>query len=251
MSEKVQQSPKKGRKGLIIGIIIILIIALIAYLLFFVWGTASGISSLADRVADIAGGVAESVSILDKETVDTTSFIRNMHLIVLRNDDFPIDYKHTSNTRLSNEEIIGEMTVEKGKTYIIQSGRVDGWDTYIDKVYTKDIGPSIYQTRVEIFETTEGAEKAFSPEWLWVYTNPEKAPDKFIDENCQFGDECLLFTYTDLTPGSTTVKVRWDVVFRHKNIIAWVFVKGTDIETFEQDALDGAQVVYDRILALE
>ncbi|MHA2428632.1 MAG: hypothetical protein ACXADB_11470 [Candidatus Hermodarchaeia archaeon] len=253
MAGKAKQSQKKRGSGLRIGLIIIIVIVVLALLLLLVWGSASGIASLADTVADTARDVAGGIEgvVGGSGPISTTKFISNMHILTLRNDDFPIAYKHTTNRRISNDYVIGQMTVELGKSYILDTGRLDGWDTYIEKLDLKDIGPSFYQTRVEIFETNEGAEIAFSPKYLWVYTNLDRAPDEILDENCEFGNECLYLSYVDVTPGTSTVLVRWDYVFRHKNVIAWVYVKGTDIETFEEDAYEAAKTVYDRLLALE
>jgi len=253
MAGKVEQPQKRGRSGLLVGLIIIIVLAAIALLIFLLWSSASGISSVADKISDIAGNVAGGIegAVGGSEPIDTNKFISNMHILTLKNEDFPIDYKHTTNGRISNDKVIGMMTIEKGKTYIIDTGRVDGWDTYIEKLKPNDIGPSYYQSRVEIFETVDGAKTAFSPQYLWVYTNPNRAPDKILDDHCEFGDECLYLSYVDVTPGSTIVNVRWDYVFRVKNVIAWVYVKGSDVETFEEDAYNAAQTLYNRILALE
>jgi hypothetical protein len=253
MAGKFQQPKTKRRSGLLVGIIFIIVLAAVALLVFLVWGSASGIATVADTIADVAGDVAGGIegAVGGGKPISTTEFISNMHIITLKNDDFPIAYKHTTNNRISNDQVIGMMTVEKGKTYILDTGRVDGWDTFIEKLDNKDIGPSSYESRVEIFETVEGAKTAFSPEYLWVYTNNNRAPDEILDDHCEFGDECLYLSYVDVTPGSTTVNVRWDYVFRYKNVIAWVYVKGTDIETFEEDAYNAAKTVYDRLLALE
>jgi hypothetical protein len=253
MAGKGEQPQTKKRSGLLIGLIVIIVLAVIALLIFLVWGSASGIASVADAVADVAGDVAGGIegAVGSSDPINTNKFISNMHILTLRNDDFPIDYKHTTNSRLSNDKLIGMMTVAKGKPYILATGRVDGWDTYIEKVNVNDIGPNYYQSRVEVFETAEGAETAFSPEYLWVYTNPNRTPDEILDDNCEFGNECLYLSYVDVTPGSTTVNVRWDYVFRYKNVIVWVYVKGTDIETFEENAYDAAKMIYDRVLALE
>ncbi|MGD8455837.1 MAG: hypothetical protein PVF83_05580 [Anaerolineales bacterium] len=253
MAGKTVQPQTKKRSGLLIGVIVVIVLVAIALLVFLVWGSASGIASVADTVSDLAGGVAEGIEGVagGGDTISSTKLISNMHILTLRNDDFPIAYKHTTNNRLSNDQVIGMMTVEKGKTYIIDTGRMDGWDTYIEKLDNKDIGPSAYQSRVEVFETAEGAKTAFSPEYLWVYTNPNRTPDEILDDNCEFGNECLYLYYVDVTAGSTTVNVRWDYVFRYKNVIVWVFVKGSDIETFEEDAYNAAKTVYDRLLALE
>jgi hypothetical protein len=233
MSKEVDPIPKKSRKGLLIGILIILVIVVIAVVIFSLQTSIGGITNI------LGSG----------DTISTAEFIRSMDRIVLKNNDFPISYQHTDESRFSNDEVIGEMTIEMGKTYIIETSRVDGWEMYIEKLNNKDIGPSIYRSRVEIFETVQGAKLAFSRDWLWVYTNPNKTPDEFIDQNCNFGDECLLFMYQEAKPGALTNE--WDVLFRYKNVIAWVMVRGSDLETFEQDALDAAQVVYDRILAID
>lgn len=273
MADKAEQTQKKGNTGLLIGIIIVLVLVIIAILVFLVWGTSRGVATVADTVADTAAEVADTAeevaeaietalpfveSVADavdegsSDPISETDFVRNMHLITLRNDDFPdIAYKHISYKRYANEEVIGRMTVEKGKPYILETGRLDGWDTYIEKAYVKDIGPGYYQTRVEIFDSNEGAEIAFSPKYLWVYTNVDRAPDEILDDNCDFGDECLYLAFTKVTPGSTSVSVRWDYVFRVGNVIAWVYVNGSDLETFESDALEAAQIVYDRIVALQ
>jgi hypothetical protein len=253
MAGKAEQPQKRGRSGLLVGLIVIIVLVAIALLIFLLWGSASGIASVADTISDIAGNVAGGIegAVGGSEPINTNKFISNMHILTLRNDDFPVNYKHTTNNRISNDKVIGMMTVEKGKSYIIDTGRVDGWDTYIEKLKPNDIGPSYYQSRVEIFETIQGAQTAFSPQYLWVYTNPNRAPGEISDDHCEFGDECLYLSSVDVTPGSTIVNVRWDYVFRYKNVIAWVYVKGTDIETFEEDAHDAAQKVYDRLLALE
>jgi len=253
MAGKAEQPQTKKRSGLLIAVIVVIVLIAVALLLLVVWGSASGIASFADSVADVAGDVAGGIegAVGGSEPIDTNLFISKMHTLTLKNDDFPIAYNHTTNKQLANNQIIGMMTVEKGKTYILDTGRVNGWDTYIEKTNVNDIGPNFYQSRVEIFETIEGAETAFSPEYLWVYTNPNRAPDEILDDNCEFGNECLYLSYVDVTPGSTTMNLRWDYVFRYKNIIAWVYVKGSNIETFEEDAYDAAKIVYDRILALE
>ncbi len=234
MAKEVDPIPKKSNKGLLIGILIVLVILVIAVIYFVTSTSVGGLSS-------ILGGGA----------IDTNQFLRKMRDISLQNDDFTIPYNSITDKHFSNDEIIGRMTLEEGKPYVIETGRVDGWETYLEKTNVRDIGPEIIRSRVEIFETVDGAKKAFSREFLWVYNDPEKKPDEILDDNCKYGDECLLLYYEEITPGAAALKVQWDIVFRYKNVLAWVLVRGSDIETYEQDVHDVAQIVLDSLEAID
>jgi hypothetical protein len=235
MTKEVDPIPKKSNKGLLIGILIVFVILVIAMIVFWTQTSAGGI-------ADIFGVGG---------TIDTNQFLRKMRDISLQNDDLSIAYSSVTDKHFTNEEIAGRMTFEEGKPYVIETGRVDGWETYLEKTNARDIGPSVVRSRVEIFETVNGAKKAFSREFLWVYNDPERKPDEILDENCKYGDECLLLYYEEITPGATAIKVQWDIVFRYKNVVAWVLVRGSDIETYEQDVHDVAQIVLDNLEAID
>jgi len=237
MAKEVDPTQKKSNKGLLIGILIVLVILVIAVVAFWVSISTGGAGSILGLGL---GG-----------PVDTNQFIRNMRAIALLNEDFSIDYDHISDKHFTNDEVVGRMTLGEGKPYVIETGRVDGWETYLEKTNVRDIGPSVVRSRVEIFETVDGAKKAFGREFLWVYTDPNKTPDEILDKNCKYGDECLLLYYEEVTPGTTAMKVQWDIVFRYKNVVVWVLVRGSDIETYEQDAHDAAQIVLDGLEAIE
>lgn len=232
MSETTDKKEKSGRRRLLIWIVIIGLLAVIA-LLVIMGGGPGGILSL-------FGG-----------EVGRRDFVKEMHELVLRPEDLSVAYNKQHDTRLSNNEVIGMMTVETGKRYILDTGRLDGWDLYMEKSSLTDFGPVAYKSRVEIFETTDGARKAFSEDWHWLYTDPEKEPDEYLDKNCKYGSECLFFLYDDTVPGSGTSIVQYDVVFRYKNVLVWVYARGSDIDTTEDHALDAAQLIYDRLTAID
>jgi len=234
MTKEVDPIPQKSNKGLLIGILIVLVILIIAVIYFVASTSAGGLSS-------VLGGGA----------IDTNQFLRKMRDISLQNDDFSIPYNSITDKHFDNDAIVGRMTLEEGKPYVIATGRVDGWETYLEKTNVRDIGPEVIRSRVEIFETVDGAKTAFSDDYLWVYNDPDKEPDEILDENCKHGDECLLLYYEEITPGSTAMKVEWDIVFRYKNVVAWVIVRGSDIETQEQDAHDAAQIVLYSLEAID
>lgn len=187
--------------------------------------------------------------------VEERGFIRDMHEIVINPADLEeilgIPYTIQNNSRLSNEEVIRLMTAQIGKEYILETGRVDGWDLYMEKTNYSDIGPSSYRSKVEIFETNEGAKKALSEDWFWVYTDPEKKPDEYIDKSCKFGSECLFFMNEEVTPGTGVANVQYHIVFRYQNVLVQLFVKGTDLETNEDQALEAAQLILDALKDIE
>ncbi len=180
-------------------------------------------------------------------------FIANMNELVMQPQDMSVSYKIAagSNVRVTNEQVVSVMGAERGKAYIQATNRIDGWDLYMERVNTNDIAPESYRTRVEIFQTADGASAALSPTWFWAYTDADKAPDEFLDKSCNIGNECILFKYNEAKPGSGAVRERFDVAFRYKNVLVWVFIKGTGGEVSQDLALDTAQTVLNRLKDLE
>ena len=230
MTENSESGGGKGK--LILWIVILALVLILAYVVLMPGGLLSGSGE-----------------------VDKTGFRGDMHEIVIRPADlellFGISYTIQHDSRLSNEEVIGRMTAAIGKEYIIETDRVDGWDLYLEKTNNSDIGPTSYRSKVEIFETNDGAKKAFGKDWLWVYTDPDMTPDEYIDKSCKFGNDCIFFMYDEVTPGSGITTVRYDIVFRYKNVLVQLFIKGTDLETNEDDALEAAQLMYDHLTEID
>ena len=179
MTENSEATGGKGKLILWIGILAIVVILLYVFVL--------GPGGLLSR---------------EGSPVSESGFQVDSFELVIRPEDLDISYESKSDTRLSNEEVIGRMTVAEGKKYIQETGRLDGWDMYMEKINIKDIGPSAYRSMVELFETNDGASKAFEKDWFWVYTNPENDPDYISEKSCDFGNECLFVTYDKVTPGS-------------------------------------------------
>lgn len=222
-----------GRRKLILWIVILAVVIALVYV--FVLGPGGLLSGL--------------------NPVEERGFQRDSYEIVIRPADLKvllgISYTIQNDSRLSNEEVIGRMTTVEGKKYILETGRVDGWDLYMEKTTNSKIGPSAYRSMVELFETAAGAKKAFDRDWFWVYIDPENDQDYISEKSCDFGDECLFFIYDKVTPGSGIANVEYNIGFRYKNVLIQVFVKGADFETEEDDALDAAQLILDRLKEIE
>ncbi len=228
MTEKSESSGGRGK--LILWIAIVAIVVILVYV--FVLGP---------------GGLLAG----EGSPVEERGFQRDSFEIVLRPADLDISYTIQNDFRVSNDDVIRRMTAVEGKKYILETGRVDGWDLYMEKTNNTKIGPSGYRSKVELFETNDGASKAFDRDWFWVSIDPDNDPDYISEKSCDIGDECLFIIYDKVIPGSGIANVEYNIGFRYRNVLVQVFVKGADFETKEDDALDAAQLILDSLKEIE
>ena len=204
--------------------------------------------------AVLAGGTGLAVmNASANKVVDPNMFVRVQDEYVLRPDYLPYAYHVPAGEELryGNSYYIGEFGEYQGKTFIVETGRVDGWKLRIKRDSSSDITPAVYESYVEVYETSEGASLALSPEWFWAYNDAERAPDAFVNNGCNIGQECLLFTYEDFDPATGLTTERYDVAFRYHNIVTWVSGRSLDIEISEADVISAAQTLYDKLQTQE
>lgn len=221
MSEKEIGNAKSSRTPLLL-IVLVLVVAAAAVVYFFL----------------IQPG---------QTPVDTDDLVLNLDELVLSPSDLPGSYITEYNNRHSNEEVVNVMGAAAGKTYALDTGRVDGWNVYYKRSSANQIAPEFYYNRVEIFDTAQGASKALSKDYFWVYTDEEKAPDEWVDRSCSVGQECILFSYREVKTAAGAASVRYDMAFRYKNVLVWLYVKGLEGEASEQHLFDAADVIINRI----
>lgn len=241
MSETTySESTPRGSKSLLPLIIILLVVVLllaggIGYLLLS--GGNLGIS-----LPDAGGGV-----------VDQNAFVVSMNSLVITQADMDAKYNIIpgGNLHMSNSQFNNNVGAAYGKPFIQNTGRVDGWDLTMERVNPDDYTPEFVRSRVEIYETADGASTALSKDWFWAYQLEDRVPDEFLDTSCNLGPDCLTFKYVEAKPGAGYAIERYDVAFRYKNVVAWVFVKGSFGEVSEDLALQYGQLMLDKIKLLE
>ncbi len=233
MSEETTTGNNNRTLLIVLIAVVVLLLAAVAFFLL--------------RGDGVLGGV------LGGNDVSQPHFITQMNNMVLRPQDFSNNYQIAAagDSRFDNDEASGALGAEKGRAYIMATGRVDGWDLYMERSDPQAVGPESIRSRVEIYETSDGASAALSDEYFWAYNDESKAPDEFLDKNCNVGNECISFKYIEAKPGSGSVVERYDVAFRYRNTLGWVFIKGLEGEVSEQMALDYAQMVLARIEAIQ
>ncbi|MFN2143805.1 MAG: hypothetical protein ACK2T7_00555 [Anaerolineales bacterium] len=178
---------------------------------------------------------------------DTESLLLNIDELVLRPKDLPGTYNTETSTHYTNAQIVNVMGAALGKTYAIQTGRVDGWQVYYVRSSANQLAPEFIFNRTEVFENTQGASLALSDEFFQAYTDEDKAPDQWLDRSCSYGQECILYSYREVKAGAGVATVRIDMAFRYKNVLIWMYVKGQEGEATEQQLFDFADILINRI----
>ncbi len=224
---------KKKNLLLVGGILIAVTIVGIAAILYF----------LREPIGDILGGGG---------VIDPVNFRSIQDDFVVRPEDLPDEFHIVAGSELpwTNKSIVLEMGEVQGKTYISETGRVDGWQMRLKRTDRTDIAPAVVESTIEIFETKDGARLALSEDWFKAYQDEDRDPD-FISGGCNLGDECILYSYTDYDPATQLTYVRYEIAFVYENVLVWIGTDGLDIDHDESYLLDAAQVILDRLEELE
>lgn len=243
-----------------VGTLVLALVATLAVILIVVWGLASNLSTVADKVSTVAedlsiaaDDVAGSINVFDDAAINARQFVSVQADIVLRPIDFSNEYRILTGdeVRRANSTIVSEMGQLAGKGYIQETGRVDGWQTRLERISSSTFGPAVYQSTVEVFETTDGAALALSPQYFWAYTDQDRTPTEFLDRNCSIGTDCIFFLFDDFDPVTSLTTLSYEVAFRVGNVVTWVSASGLDFEVTEQHALDAAEILFTRLSSLQ
>lgn len=238
MSQNVQPVPKSGSKTLWVVLLVILILAIAAVSVYFLSGAG----------ASLIGG-----SLLSGGEVPQAQFVVGMNKLILRPQDMSIAYQTTpgGDLHLSNAQLSNNLGAAFGKPFILNTSRVDGWDLAMERVNPDEFAPEYIRSRVEIFEDASGAAASLSEDWFWAFQLEDRAPDQFLDKSCNLGSDCVTFMYTEVKPGSGSIVERYDAALRYKNVAIWVMMKGLQGEVSEALVLEYAQMVLDKVTAVQ
>lgn len=232
MTEQTQT--KKGNKSFVIILLVVIILILIGAVAFLLLGGSA---------LGLIGG---------KEPLPEAEFIVSMDQLVLRPDDMKEVYNYAAggDVRMDNSQFIKNMGSEYARPFISATGRVDGWDVSMERSDPNAFTPAFVRSQVSYFEDADGAKLALSKDYFWAYQVEDRIPDKFVDENCDLGDDCLLYMSSEAKAGSGSIIERYDVAFRYNNIVVWVVIKGAQGEVTSDLVLEYGQMILDKLSAL-
>ncbi len=136
---------------------------------------------------------------------DTEAMVASLADYVLRPEDMPNQYKimEDGEQHLTNLKVINTVGEVQGKRYIAATFRVDGWSLLLTRVNKEELIPYAMYSQIEVFETPEGAQIAFGPDWFPAYNVEEGAEaPTFIEDGCDFGDACIMYLYEKFDPAT-------------------------------------------------
>ncbi len=201
----------------------------------------------------LLSGGSSPFAALGGSKVDQDTFIVSMDQLVLRPKDLDASYNTAAggDSRIDNAKFSHNFGSVYAKPFILNTGRVDGWDLLLERANPNDFAPELVRSQVSYFETADGASKALSQDWFWAYQLDDRAPDEFLDKNCSVGQDCISYMYKEAKAGSGAITERYDVAFRYQNVMVWLYIKGQQGEVSEDLALQYAQMVLDKVEQLE
>lgn len=246
-----------GVLGFLKTVVFMIVLAVMVFaLMFTVYGDPETLDTIANRpviAANTSAPTRQVASPSPRPTnlfIDTADFVRSQHLLVLRPTDLASRYRVILDFQYSNVDLPFKNAPERAR-YVNLTGRVDGWEITLERIDPDTPGPFEYTSRVEVFETVEGAKDAIGPGNFWVYTNDKRAPDELINKKCRIGSDCALFQTIPPSPKSGQANLRYDIAYRYKNVIVWVTINGLEEELDLTQLLDAAEIIYQKLQSIE
>lgn len=185
-----------------------------------------------------------------KGQFDTEAVAASLDDYVLRPEDMPNQYKIEADgeQHLTNLKVINTVGEVQGKRYIAASLRVDGWSLLLARVNKEELIPAAIYSQIEVFDTPEGAQTAFGPDWFPAYNVEEDAENpSFIDDGCDYGDACIMYLYEKFDPATELTTLQYEIAFVYKNIIGKVMGRGLDFDMNPDFVVDTAGLLFEKI----
>jgi len=176
--------------------------------------------------------------------LDTEEMIKRLGDYVLRPEDLPHSYTlqeggelHKTTLRLINE--MGEI---EAKTYVRDTGRIDGWWLRLRRESKEDFAPGAFESSVELFESPAGAQIAMTPDYNQMYQD-ESREYLSVEGGCDLGDDCEFYYSEKKDPETEIVTAQYNIAFTYKNALAWVMARGLTVDLDADYVLAAARSV--------
>lgn len=180
------------------------------------------------------------------EELNNSRLLPALKDIMLRPPDLEEEYVLQNDKEVDNTRMVSQMTWGDGRQYNAVTSRITGWNTYMERAQNV-FAPFSYRTRLEVFETVEGAQTAFSRNWLFIYNDPNLQSAEILSTDCDNGQECVLAYQEENIAGTTDFNVFYHLVFRYHNVIVYVFSKGVEGTVSENTVYEIADLMISRL----
>ena len=192
---------------------------------------------------------SETPVIIENQGVfDTEKLIENLDDFVLRAEDMSNQYRlvEDGEQHITNRRVLNTIGQAEGKRYIAASNRLDGWSIELERVNKEDLTPYTIFSKVEVFETTEGAQTAFGTDWFHAYTDDNRKPH-WIEGGCNIGDICIMYYYEKFDPTTELTTLQYEIAFVYRNVLAQVMGRSLDFDMNSEYVIQAAELLFGKI----
>ena len=148
----------------------------------------------------------------------------------------------------TNNEVISMWGVEKGREYVIQTGRVTGWWVARKRDYKGVRLPEEIDCGVYTFKTAQGAQLAMT-EFNSVKTQ-KGTNGKYVDKIMLLGDKNLVTVFHNVDSGGNK-NTEYEIYFTYRNLMISVIGYSQREDDVSHDVIEAiARKMLDRIAAL-
>lgn len=186
---------------------------------------------------------AAAMALLDEEAI-----VDRLGNYLLRPEDMPHKYKipEGGEQRTPTIRLIQQMGEIEAKTYVKETGRIDGWWLKLERASKADFAPGTFESSIELFQTVDGARMAISPGYYALYQDENRQFTK-VEGGCDLGDQCEFFYSEKEDPATELITAQYNVAFTYRNAFVWVMARGLQVDMDADYVLDAARAVFEKL----
>ena len=201
-----------------------------------------------DTVAknDEEGETAEEAVV--ESLLDTEAMVDVLGKYLLRPDDMPNKYfvPDSGEQRTATIRLIQDKGEIEAKTYVKETGRIDGWWLQLQRSSKADFAPRSIESSIELFKNADGAQTAMSPDHYFLHKDESRVYTP-VAGGCDLGDNCEFYYSEKEEPTTELITAQYNVAFTYKNAFVWVMARGLDIDMDADYVMDAARVVFEKL----
>jgi hypothetical protein len=186
----------------------------------------------------------EPEKVVEGPLLNAEEMLSRLGNYVLRPGDLPHAYTLSDDgeRHLNTRRLINEMGELEAKTYVKNTGRIDGWWSRLKRTNKEDFAPSVFESSIELFDSREGSQAAMSPDNYKLHKD-ESREHTPVKGGCDLGDHCEFYYSEKEDPVTELVIAQYNVAVRYRNAFAWVMAQGLVVDLDADYVLDAARSV--------
>jgi hypothetical protein len=193
---------------------------------------------------------APTTTLLPSPTPDGRIIDIDPEKLLLQKSDLPIPGKYylpgqTSMSPLTNAEIVASWTVEEGQAYLAETGRIHGWAATYRRGTNSVKMPEEVHNNVVIYSTVEGAQTVVTK-----YGDRDLIETGYQEMEAPPVGEAFRAFRKEETESSGATRVWLRLIFRYRNIVHVVELRGWQADVPTQFAVDVANKLVEALKPL-